>query len=35
MISREQGVLLTALTRHFDALCAIPAFYDLLTPRQR
>src|SRR5439155_3983069 len=28
---REQGVLLTALTRHFDALCAIPAFYDLLT----
>jgi len=24
-------VLLTALTRHFDALCAIPAFYDLLT----
>jgi hypothetical protein len=28
---RDQGVLLTALTRHFDALCAIPAFYDLLT----
>src|SRR5262249_41620639 len=27
----DQGVLLTALTRHFDALCAIPAFYDLLT----
>jgi hypothetical protein len=28
---RDQGVLLTALTRHFDAVCAIPAFYDLLT----
>ncbi|MBM3223927.1 MAG: hypothetical protein FJZ47_09020 [Candidatus Tectomicrobia bacterium] len=28
---RDQGVLLAALTRHFDALCAIPAFYDLLT----
>src|SRR5438132_361854 len=28
---RDQGELLTALTRHFDALCAIPAFYDLLT----
>jgi hypothetical protein len=28
---RDQGVLLTALTRHFEALCAIPAFYDLLT----
>jgi AAA domain-containing protein len=28
---RDQGVVLTALTRHFDALCAIPAFYDLLT----
>lgn len=28
---RDQGVLLTVLTRHFDALCAIPAFYDLLT----
>src|SRR5262245_3463664 len=28
---RDQGALLTALTRHFDALCAIPAFYDLLT----
>jgi hypothetical protein len=28
---RDQGVLLEALTRHFDALCAIPAFYDLLT----
>jgi hypothetical protein len=28
---RDQGVLLTALTRHFDALCSIPAFYDLLT----
>jgi hypothetical protein len=28
---QDQGVLLTALTRHFDALCAIPAFYDLLT----
>jgi AAA domain/PD-(D/E)XK nuclease superfamily len=28
---RDQGVLLDALTRHFDALCAIPAFYDLLT----
>jgi hypothetical protein len=28
---RDHGVLLGALTRHFDALCAIPAFYDLLT----
>jgi hypothetical protein len=28
---RDQGVLLAALNRHFDALCAIPAFYDLLT----
>jgi CRISPR/Cas system-associated exonuclease Cas4 (RecB family) len=28
---RDQRVLLDALTRHFDALCAIPAFYDLLT----
>jgi AAA domain len=28
---RDQGVLLTALPRHFDALCANPAFYDLLT----
>ncbi|MCI0391520.1 MAG: AAA domain-containing protein [Acidobacteria bacterium] len=28
---RDQSVLLDALTRHFDALCAIPAFYDLLT----
>ena len=28
---RDQGVLLEALTRHFAALCAIPAFYDLLT----
>src|SRR5262249_36724467 len=28
---RDQGTLLTAMTRHFDALCAIPAFYDLLT----
>jgi CRISPR/Cas system-associated exonuclease Cas4 (RecB family) len=28
---RDQRALLNALTRHFDALCAIPAFYDLLT----
>ncbi len=28
---RDQRSLLDALTRHFDALCAIPAFYDLLT----
>jgi CRISPR/Cas system-associated exonuclease Cas4 (RecB family) len=28
---RDQSVLLDVLTRHFDALCAIPAFYDLLT----
>jgi hypothetical protein len=28
---RDQSVLLDALTRHFDALCAMPAFYDLLT----
>ncbi|MDT4896825.1 MAG: hypothetical protein QOH25_1902 [Acidobacteriota bacterium] len=28
---RSSGALLTALERHFDALCAIPAFYDLLT----
>jgi hypothetical protein len=28
---RDQGVLLAGLTRHFEALCAIPAFYDLLT----
>jgi hypothetical protein len=27
----DQSVLLSALTRHFDLLCAIPAFYDLLT----
>ncbi len=28
---RGQRSLLDALTRHFAALCAIPAFYDLLT----
>jgi hypothetical protein len=28
---RGQRALLDALVRHFDALCAIPAFYDLLT----
>ena len=28
---RGQGALLEALARHFAALCAIPAFYDLLT----
>lgn len=28
---RGQQTLLGALTRHFAALCAIPAFYDLLT----
>ncbi|HWP44608.1 MAG TPA: DEAD/DEAH box helicase, partial [Blastocatellia bacterium] len=28
---RGQSALLDALARHFDALCAIPAFYDLLT----
>lgn len=28
---RGQCSLLDALTRHFDALCGIPAFYDLLT----
>jgi hypothetical protein len=28
---RGQRSLLDALSRHFDALCAIPAFYDLLT----
>lgn len=28
---RDQRVLLNALTRHFDALCTIPAFYELLT----
>ncbi|HVF91267.1 MAG TPA: AAA domain-containing protein [Blastocatellia bacterium] len=28
---RGQRSLLDALARHFDALCAIPAFYDLLT----
>lgn len=28
---RSTGGLLTALERHFAALCAIPAFYDLLT----
>jgi hypothetical protein len=30
---RGERVLLDALARHFDALCAIPAFYDLLTSR--
>ncbi len=29
--SRGQRSLLEALARHFDALCGIPAFYDLLT----
>lgn len=29
--SRSQEKLKAALTRHFAALCAIPAFYDLLT----
>ncbi|MDQ3684183.1 MAG: hypothetical protein M3430_01090, partial [Acidobacteriota bacterium] len=28
---RGQRALLDALARHFDALCGIPAFYDLLT----
>ena len=28
---RGQRFLLEALARHFEALCAIPAFYDLLT----
>lgn len=28
---RGESALLNALRRHFDALCAIPAFYDLLT----
>lgn len=28
---KGQRFLLEALERHFDALCAIPAFYDLLT----
>ena len=28
---RGQSSLLDALARHFDALCGIPAFYDLLT----
>jgi hypothetical protein len=28
---RSQRSLLDALARHFDALCALPAFYDLLT----
>lgn len=28
---RGQGRLLDALARHFDQLCSIPAFYDLLT----
>ncbi|HET9532984.1 MAG TPA: AAA domain-containing protein [Blastocatellia bacterium] len=28
---RGQRALLDALARHFDELCAIPAFYDLLT----
>ncbi|MCA1817274.1 MAG: AAA family ATPase [Acidobacteria bacterium] len=28
---RSQRSLLDALARHFDALCAVPAFYDLLT----
>jgi hypothetical protein len=30
---RSQRSLLDALARHFDAVCAIPAFYDLLTSR--
>ena len=30
---RGERALLDALARHFDALCAIPAFYDLLTSR--
>jgi hypothetical protein len=29
--SRDQRDLLAALERHFDALCAIPPFHDLLT----
>jgi hypothetical protein len=28
---RSQRSLLDALARHFDSLCAVPAFYDLLT----
>jgi hypothetical protein len=28
---RGERALLDALARHFDALCAVPAFYDLLT----
>lgn len=28
---RGEHALLDALARHFDALCAVPAFYDLLT----
>jgi hypothetical protein len=28
---RGQSALLEALARHFEALCAVPAFYDLLT----
>jgi len=28
---RGQQALLDALARHFEALCAVPAFYDLLT----
>lgn len=28
---RGERALLAALARHFDALCAVPAFYDLLT----
>ncbi|HVF57516.1 MAG TPA: PD-(D/E)XK nuclease family protein, partial [Pyrinomonadaceae bacterium] len=28
---RGERALLEALTRHFDALCSVPAFYDLLT----
>ncbi|HEX7173747.1 MAG TPA: AAA family ATPase, partial [Pyrinomonadaceae bacterium] len=31
--ARGERTLLDALARHFDALCAIPAFYDLLTSR--
>ncbi|HWS54413.1 MAG TPA: AAA domain-containing protein [Pyrinomonadaceae bacterium] len=30
---RGERALLDALARHFDALCAVPAFYDLLTSR--
>ena len=31
--ARGERALLDALARHFDALCAIPAFYDLLNSR--